>query len=350
MLEKLLATILIGAIGSIVFWKLRIPAGAMVGAIVFVGTFQIISGYGYFPKVIKIAIQIIAGAFLGQRITANDLRELRGVVKPSFQLFGGILCMTFCTGLLIHHLASVGLETALLSSMPGGMTDIVLIASDIGADPTQSTVLHLVRYLVALLILPQINIRICKRISKDSKNSPETAVPKNTQKPKSKRHLFITLLIASVSGIIGKLSGFPAGAMVFSAFTVAAYNIRTEQAYVPRPMKLVAQCMAGISTGVVITLQDVLRLRELLLPVILIIINCILINYFLGILIYKTNDLDLATSLFAAVPSGLSDMALISLELGGDAPKVIVLQLVRYLCVMTFMPSMIRFFAAWYPF
>ena len=48
--------------------------------------------------------------------------------------------------------------------------------------------------------------------------------------------------------------------------------------------------------------------------------------------------------------SGLSDMALISTELGGDAPKVAVLQLVRYLCVLAFMPSLIRMFSAVYPF
>ena len=55
------------------------------------------------------------------------------------------------------------------------------------------------------------------------------------------------------------------------------------------------------------------------------------------------------TSLFASVPAGMSDMALVSLEQGGEAPKVAVLQLVRYLCAMAFMPAMIKLFAGWYP-
>ncbi|MDE6454469.1 MAG: AbrB family transcriptional regulator [Dysosmobacter sp.] len=149
---------------------------------------------------------------------------------------------------------------------------------------------------------------------------------------------------------MGKASGFPAGAMVFSMFAVAAYNIWSGEAYLPKSMKLAAQCLAGINIGVTVTLGDILQFRELGLPVLLVTVNCLAVNYVLGLLLYKTNDLDLATSLFASVPAGMSDMALVSLEQGGQAPKVAVLQLVRYLCVMAFMPACIKLFAEWYPF
>jgi hypothetical protein len=115
-------------------------------------------------------------------------------------------------------------------------------------------------------------------------------------------------------------------------------------------MKLAAQWLAGVSIGVTITMGDILRFRELGIPAVLVAVNCAAVNYVLGLLLYKTGGLDLATSLFASVPAGMSDMALISLEQGGEAPKVAVLQLVRYLCVMAFMPGLIKWFAGWYPF
>ena len=95
---------------------------------------------------------------------------------------------------------------------------------------------------------------------------------------------------------------------------------------------------------------DILRFRELGIPAALVAANCVAVNYVLGLLLYKTGGLDLATSRLASVPAGMSDMALVSLEQGGEAPKVAVLQLVRYLCVMAFMPGLIKWFAGWYPF
>ena len=153
-----------------------------------------------------------------------------------------------------------------------------------------------------------------------------------------------------VTGAIGKLSGFPAGALVFAMFAVAGYNIRTGKAYINKWIRLAAQCCAGIIVGARIGMSDIMRFPDLVLPALMVAINCLMINYALGLLIYKTNPMDLSTAMFASVPSGLSDMALISTELGGDAPKVAVLQLVRYLCVLAFMPSLIRMFSAVYPF
>ena len=71
-----------------------------------------------------------------------------------------------------------------------------------------------------------------------------------------------------------------------------------------------------------------------------------MVNYLLGFLIHRGCGLDLPTSLFSSVPAGVSDMALVSVEQGGDAPKVAVLQLVRYVCTMVFMPSLIKILAS----
>jgi len=260
----LCVTVAVGVAGSVLLYRLGLPAGAMVGAIVFVGAFQILTGQGWFPKVVKTAVQALVGGFIGQRIGREDVRELRTVLKPALLLFFGIVIMSIGTGLLICRVAPVDTATAILSSMPGGMTDVALMAPDVGADPAQST----------------------------------------------------------------------------------AFNVRTGNAWLPKRLKLAAQCLAGVNIGVTITLAELLTFRELLIPAAAVAVNCVLVNYVLGFLIHRTCGLDLPTSLFASVPAGMSDMALVSLEQGGDAPKVAVLQLVRYLCVMAFMPSLIKILTA----
>lgn len=353
---NLILTVLISAIGSFLFYKLKVPAGAMVGAIIFSAIFNIFTGMGYFPKLVRIAVQAIVGGFIGQRISMNDVREMKTIIKPSLQLFFGIVFFSFLTGITIHAVSQVDITTALLSSVPGGMSDIAMISADVGANPTQSTALQMVRYLIAILLLPQVATWVCGRFDR-KKNVQEPVSPSSPVMPQNRtknvqtnKNAVITLLIAVVFGFIGKLSGFPAGAIVFSLFTVAIFNIRTGSAYLPRRLKLIAQNFAGTVIGTGITMHDIQHFHELLVPAILVAINCILMNYILGLLIYKTNPLDLSTSLFASIPAGLSDMALISIELGGDASKVMVLQLVRYICVMAFMPVMIKLFSAGFPF
>ena len=346
---NLLLTVLIGMAGSLLFKLLKVPAGGMIGAIIFVAAFNIMTGGATFPSQVKIGVQAIAGGFIGQRITKRDIQELRTIIKPSVELFLGIVVLSLTTGMVIHAISDVDITTALISSIPGGMSDIAMISEDVGADPTQSTVLQLVRYMIALLILPQVDTYICNRFDQHE-SSGRAAV---NQKPKEVctwKNMWKTLALLAVTGAIGKLSGFPAGALVFAMFAVAGYNIRTGKAYINKWIRLAAQCCAGIIVGARIGMSDIMRFPDLVLPALMVAINCLMINYALGLLIYKTNPMDLSTAMFASVPSGLSDMALISTELGGDAPKVAVLQLVRYLCVLAFMPSLIRMFSAVYPF
>lgn len=129
--------------------------------------------------------------------------------------------------------------------------------------------------------------------------------------------------------------------MLTAAIGVAVYNVKTDRAYLPNEFRLSAQCCAGAAIGIGITMADVLATKQLLLPLAIVIINTIAINFLLGFILYKTSKLDLSTCLFGSIPAGISDMALVSTEMGGDAPKVAILHLVRYIGLMAIMPTLI---------
>ncbi|SCI53459.1 Putative ammonia monooxygenase [uncultured Blautia sp.] len=71
--------------------------------------------------------------------------------------------------------------------------------------------------------------------------------------------------------------------------------MRTGNAWLPKRLKLTAQCLAGVNIGVTITLAELLTFRELLLPAAAVAVNCVMVNYLLGFLIHKTCGLDLPT-------------------------------------------------------
>ncbi len=344
---NLALTVVIAGIGSTLFYKMKIPAGSLVGAIVFSAVFNILTGSGAFPAIMKTAVQAIAGGFIGQRIARKDLGELREVIGAVIFLFIGMLAYTLIVGHLLTITTTLDLATALVAVMPSGLSDAAIISVDLGADSTLTTVMQLVRTLFCILILPQVAFRAASRLERRTADGtkPLNATPPSNYKPpevRTVKNAALTVALAEGCGLIGKFSGIPAGAMTFAVFATAFQNVKTGRAYLPKNLRLVAQCFIGIIVGIKVTMRDVENLRFLLKPASIMIISLIVCNYVCGFLLYKFCKLDISTSLFSSIPAGVSDMALIAMDMGGDAPKVGVLQLVRYVGILSVMPALVK--------
>ena len=342
---NLTLTILVSVLGSYLFYKLKIPAGALIGAIVFSACFNIFTDMGSFPAAMKTVLQAIAGAFIGQRVTRSDLKELRQTLGAGILMFLFMGCYTILVGNLLTRVTELDLATALVASMPAGLSDTAIISADLGANATQTTVIHTVRTLFSIVILPQAAFHLCgwlERRSIPTGGGEARSLETKSAESRTMRNVLLTLLLAEGSGLLGKLSGIPAGAMTFAVFAVAAQNVAAGTAYLPKRLKLAAQCMTGIIVGVNVTMEDVRNMGLLIKPVLIVLVCTVACNYICAFLIHKFCRLDISTSLFGSIPAGVSDMALIATDLGGDAPKVAVLQLVRYISLFSVMPFLIK--------
>lgn len=344
---NLLFTIIIAVIGSALFYKMKIPAGALIGAIIFSAGFNIFTGFGEFPQAMKTLVQAVAGGFIGQRVSRQDLTELKSVVGAGILILVSMIAYTFIVGALLAATSKLDLATALVATMPAGLSDIAIISSDLGADATQTTTLALVRTLFSIMILTQMAFKATNLI--ESHDERENVMPDKSRilnfKPPEIRTLkntLITLAIAGLSGVLGRLSGVPAGAMSFAVIAIAFQNVKTNRAYLPKGLKLVAQCMTGIIVGIKVTMSDVQNMKFLIWPMLFLIVSLVMCNYICAFFLHKIGKLDVSTSLFASIPAGVSDMALIATDMGGDAPKVGVLQLVRYIGILSVVPTIIK--------
>lgn len=92
----LAATVGIAVLGAYLFYRMKVPAGALIGAILFTAIFNIMTGMGTFPTAMKTVVQAIAGGFIGQRITRGDLKEMKTILgAKSADVFlhgGGYRC------------------------------------------------------------------------------------------------------------------------------------------------------------------------------------------------------------------------------------------------------------------
>lgn len=348
MIVNLLLTVCVASAGSYLLYKLKIPAGALIGAIIFSAAFNLFTSFGTFPKVMKTIMQAVAGAFIGLRITRRDIGELRKTFVGGLVMFCFMIFYTLGVGFLLHSVSELDLATALVCAMPAGLSDTSIISADLGANATQTTIVHTVRTLFAILLLPQLAFQVCKRLTGATDKAHEEIEDVNRigYKPpevRTMKNTVITLAVAGVCGLVGKLSGIPSGALTFAIFGVAAFNIKTSRAYVPKRVKQIAQCIMGTVVGLGVTAEDVRNIPALVKPLLIVLVCTFCCNYICGFLLHKLCHLDISTSLFGSVPAGVSDMALIATDLGGDAPKVAVLQLIRYIGLFSTMPILIKY-------
>ncbi|EQB88135.1 membrane AbrB-like protein [Clostridium punense] len=153
-MEKIIYTLIVAAIGGYVGIKLKIPAGAMIGAMVFVAIYNIKTSQGYIPRDFKLVAQVVVGAMLGLNFNMESILALKKLILPSIVLVVGLTVFSLLLGILIHKITGLDLVTALFSSSPGGLTDMSLLSEAYGAQTHVVALMHLIRLTTVITVFP----------------------------------------------------------------------------------------------------------------------------------------------------------------------------------------------------
>lgn len=344
-------TLLVGLIGALVAIKCKIPAGAMIGSLFAVAFFNVLTNNADLPNSYKIIAQISTGTFIGAKITANDVKGLKNIFFPSLIMVIIMGVVNFIMGYFIYKFTPLDMVTAFFATAPGGLTDMTIISYDFGADSSKVALLQMVRLISVVSLIPALMKIIIKKFNTSHKknitssatidNSKEINFSSLNQKEKFSK-VFLTLFVGLIGGILGKIFNIPSGAMTLSMIATAIYNIYSDNAFMPIPLRQLIQVLAGALIGAKMTLSDILSLKEIIIPVGVVIMGFCLMNLLLGILIYKITDFSVETSLFATAPGGMSDISIIASELGADTPKVATMQFFRLVTVVAIYPIIIN--------
>lgn len=355
---ELIITLIIGILGGTIALCLRMPAGAMVGSMLAVTVFSVITGDAFIPQNVKIFTQISAGAFVGAGIKRKDVLEMKLMIKPAILMITSMITLDLFMGYIMFKVTGLDLVTALFATAPAGIVDMSLISDDFGADTSKVAVLHLIRLVSVLVVFPPMMKFIADSFKNKNKNvlseitgsANETNIAKTLDKALKNKitlkeksiNLSSTAVLALIAGLIGYTLKVPAGAMVFSMAAVGTFNVISDKGFMPLNLRRLTQMFAGALIGSRVTYTDVIELKGILLPAFILLIGIIVINLFIGFLITRTSSLELITSLLASAPGGLSDMSLIAKDLGGDVPKIAILHLVRVVSVIGIFPVLIK--------
>ena len=344
----LILTLAIGILGGYLANKKKVPAAFMIGALFAVAIFNIVTDRAFLPTSFKFITQVATGTFIGSKFRTEDVKMLRKVIIPGMVMVVLMIAFSFILSFIMSHFLGIDYMTSFFATAPGGIMDISLIAYDFKANTSQVALLQLIRLISVISFVPFFTKK-CYERSKNKKETFEKEIEIENEKDeeertlnKSEKSLTFTLIIGIIGGIIGYFSHLPAGTMSFAMAFVAFFNVRTQKAYMPLPLRKIIQTFGGALIGARVTLADVVALKTLVLPIILIIVGFCLMNVLVGFFLYKTTKFSLSTALLSASPGGMSDISLMAEDLGANGPQVASMQFLRAISIVGVYPLIIK--------
>lgn len=317
----------------------------MVGAIVGAAALNVFFGLSYMPSYAKYTAQITAGAFIGCSMEKKDIKRFKYLLKPLLALLAGILVLNIVLGFVIYYISPLDLLTSLMSSVPGGMTDIPLISADMGADSPKVAVLQFVRMASGIGLFPALITMVARREAKETDRHESDNLfesPEGEKSGKPAARVFIqTISVAAVFGILGIILHIPSGALLFAMIGTVCFKMLFNKSHMPDWAKRLAQVLSGAYVGSSMSYSDVLELKQLVLPALVLLAGYFAASYIIGKVLSRHFGMSLKEAMLAATPAGATDMALISADLGIQSPDLIVIQIARMLIVIALFPPII---------
>jgi len=336
---KLCLTIAVSMIGAWIALRCKVPAGALIGAMLGTIVLNLTCEMAYMPMGLKLYTQIATGAYVGAKISKSDAQGLRTIMKPAMILSGVMLCFTVAVGWLICRISDLTVATALFSMAPAGITDMTLASMDFDAEPSVVALIQTMRIIFTICLLPPIIRQIAKRHPQITGSRSARVDERRTTRTIG--DLGTTMLIALLCGTMGKALGIPGGAIAFSMAGCAWYNICFDKGYMPLRLRQFIQVFAGALIGCTVSRQQVIQMLELYDVVILAVVSFVVLDLVAAAVIACCTDMDHISALFSCAPGGLTDMALIADDMGADSVKVAGMHLLRLISVIAFYPAII---------
>lgn len=131
-----------------------VPAGAITCSMLACAIYNVISNRAYMPLRLRQFIQIFAGALIGCSVGREQALKMLELYQVVILAIAGFILLDLAAAWLINRWTDMDIITALFSSAPGGVTDMALIAEDMGADSVKIAGMHTIRLVGVIMLYP----------------------------------------------------------------------------------------------------------------------------------------------------------------------------------------------------
>lgn len=326
-LPRMILALMIGAAGGLLFFALHLPLPWMLGAL-FASMAASIAGLPIQPpNRIRPATVAVIGVMLGARFTP-ELIALAGDWTISLALLSlYMLCVSAVTVPYYRFAARTDWQTAYLAGMPAGLTEMVELGEEKGADVRAIILAHTLRIVITVAL-----VAIWFRLIE---GRTVGAMPNLGGAPLTVRDAALLLACAILGTWAGKRLHFPAPAFMGPLAASALIHATGLTASAPPALLVVAaQIILGTLLGcrfIGVRPSALTRAAWLSLWATL---ATLIIALGFSVLIHRVIGVSTDQVILALAPGGLTEMGLIALAINADVAFVALHHVVRILIVI----------------
>ncbi|MDR1318501.1 MAG: AbrB family transcriptional regulator [Treponema sp.] len=145
----------LGLTSAWLFGLAHIPAPNMMGPMLSIGIYTKFRRFkAKINKTLQTLIQIGVGGIVGLSMDRDSILSLPSYIVPIIALnaiiVGGCLVLAF----VLYRMTGWDIATCLIATAPGGMSPMILLALEMGADSRRVTIFQVLRMVLVLLFTP----------------------------------------------------------------------------------------------------------------------------------------------------------------------------------------------------
>lgn len=322
---KMIFTLIVAVAGGWIFSLIGIPVPWLLGPLTFVFIGSTVKGsLFYWPSKIKSIGMILIGYTIGLALTGDAVKEIGKQLPYMFGMTTLLILLSAVIAYFIAKWSQINYPTALMGSIPGGMTQIILMADELkNVNLTVVTVTQTIRLMMIVIGMPLVLAGI------GSGEAKEVAITESSHSLINWQ-TFVVLILCAVMAFVGKKIRFPTAFLLVPALVAAIMQgLQVELVELPITVLEFAQLLIGIFIGLLMKpkqLENKAKTISLaLVSGVLIFISAML----LGIFFAKVNALDLPTALLSLAPGGMDQMGAIAHAIDADLSMVAGYQIFR---------------------
>ncbi|MEG0380476.1 MAG: AbrB family transcriptional regulator, partial [Kurthia sp.] len=130
-LHKILFTFIVGSIGGLLFSIIGIPVPWLLGPLTFllIGS-SLKPDLFYWPKTYKSVGMVLIGYTIGLALDGDPVKEIGRQLPYMFGMTMLLILLSAGIAWIVAKISKINYATALLSSIPGGMTQVMVMAEE----------------------------------------------------------------------------------------------------------------------------------------------------------------------------------------------------------------------------
>jgi membrane AbrB-like protein len=147
----------LGLVGGALGAKLKIPAGALIGAMLTIILFKMtMKMHWEIPKGFTFALQVFLGIMVGATFQPDLLHVMKKIALPVIISCVVLVGSGIIMAVIFAKLGLLDIGTAYLGTSPGAMSALIVMALDSGAQPMLVVCFHFFRVVFVILTAPLI--------------------------------------------------------------------------------------------------------------------------------------------------------------------------------------------------